>query len=108
MLNSRSLQHKTVKKNIIKAMDQAIHNSVSHVRNKNGDAFLAVRCFDCKDGINRFEFKNAKGENVAPIIGQAYLYPTHDTTMANLIYPKRAGKIITKIIYSFMLKDVKK
>lgn len=108
MLNAKSLQHKNVKLKIIKAMQQSMNQNVAHVRNKNGDAFIAVRYLDFNDGIKRFEFTNSKGENVSSVIADSCLHSNYNKTLANLIFPNRRGNIVDKIVYSHMLRNVKK
>ena len=85
MLTSTSLQHKKVKLNIIRAMHKSMNQNVAHVRNKKGEAFIAVRYDHTNDS---FEFTNRAGKNLANMIGTAYIIKSYDEKIASVFYPE--------------------
>ena len=85
MLSCTSLQHKTVKLNIIRAMHKSMTQNVAHVRNKKGSAYIAVRYDHTNDS---FEFTNRAGKNLANMVGSAYILKSYDKKIANVFYPK--------------------
>ncbi|NIU01631.1 MAG: hypothetical protein GWN01_12165 [Nitrosopumilaceae archaeon] len=104
MINSTMLQHPSVQKKMIEAMVKVSvkGHSVAHIRNKQGQAYIAVRYHMCKDGVKRFEFTNRKGKNLAYTIGRAYtscgrMVPT----MANVLFPIRSKGVVCKLGYNY-------
>lgn len=54
--------------NLFKAMREAQKNGVAHVRNKKGNAFLAVRKVTNVKGRISFQVLDSKGNNLAYIL----------------------------------------
>tara|TARA_R110000803_G_scaffold13482_7_gene37899 strand:- start:777 stop:1064 length:288 start_codon:yes stop_codon:yes gene_type:complete len=70
MIYSNNLYHVTTQKNILNAMRDSMRQNVAHVRNKKGNAYIAVRYIKCRDGVKRFEFTDKKGNNIARTMGR--------------------------------------
>ena len=97
MITYTSLQHPSVKKALIKSMHESIKNEVSHVENKNGMAYIAVRYIECVDGVKRFKFTDSRGENLAVLLTNSYILKNYDKNFAKIFNSR------DKLAFNYML-----
>lgn len=104
-LNQYALCSDEVISNILGAMAKAVNNSIAHVDNKKGEAFLAVRYKPSKNGGNVFEITDLKGNNMARELHKAARLNSHKNKRIEGTYRNNLHSyFVNKIAYPFELQ----
>lgn len=76
--------------------------SVVHVRNRKGDAFLAIRRFTYRNKVS-FQVTDRNGNNMAQHIGQMLMSMAYDISKPCFIHIKLANFLTRYVGYDFQL-----